>query len=410
MQRRNRPYDIARQRLTTRIDALDRNLNNGNQDDVFQQWQEEAAQQWMVDNEGNGRQVEDEQVYLFISSEMRDRKSWPSSTSFRVTLSEEINNVTKAELIQASLPSLDPTVNLDNNVVRYSFSAHTGASIRDVVIPTGSYTGPQLALEIQTQMNLDWHASLITGGSNTMDFTTGFIVDGVGDLESTIDQFKVQFVKARSIFIFQVVDNDQAPQNAPAFALHFKLAPMGLGDGSLRTQTDDLAKILGFEAERVAEIGTYDSGSDTYYLVNSTVDNEFRPGDVLDARYQYGINSNQFADLRGHLAVVLDIHPFNDTDTARLEDTGTGAVNLQDYFAIILMRDPAFVNDRATEICNNTYPIRRNYREGRERVKELWVTIKRPDGSIADFGNSDFFLTLRITCKRIHAERPMFTR
>jgi hypothetical protein len=408
----SKSIDKMRRVLQTRLDQLEENqtdrVADGDEDGKFLEWQETAAKRWLMDNKENGRNMKEETVSLFISSAMRDRSIWPNSGQFKVSLQKAVDNVIRAELVQGSIPLTDPSVHRDNNTVRYSFAPHTGAAIKAVVVPPGAYQGKELALELQTQLNLDLHAGLVTGGSNTMDFEQGYLVDGTGALEATIDQFKVAFSRANHTFTVQLVDELEQPVATPVFALHVQVPQVQ--SGIARERTDDLYEVLGFNRDNWIAEGILDNGSQTSYILNSTVSAAFGPAADVDARIAHSLNSDQAADLRGNLAVIIDIAPLNDNDILRLDDAGAGEVRVNDYFGVVYTRDPAFVSDRISEFTTNSFPVRKYYHDGRSRIKDLWVTMRRPDGSIINFGNIDFFLTLRLTVSRVQADKPMFAR
>ena len=399
-----------RQALKARLEQLEENEEDraaeGDEDGRFQDWQETSAKRWLMDNEEHGRTVREETVTLFISSAMRDRSIWPDSGQFKITLQTPVDNVIRAELVQGSIPLTDPTVHMDNNSVRYSFSPYT--SVRTVTVPPGAYQGVELALELQTQMNLDWHSADILAGTDTMDFTTGFLVNNVGAMEPNIDQFLVTFSRANHSFAVQIVDSDLAPVATPAFALHWQV-PETL-TGIARERTDDLCEVLGFNRDAWIAEGLLEAGTGTRYIVNTTASAAFGPAAAVDARYAYSLRSNQAADLRGNLATVIDIAPFNDDDVLRLDDAGAGEVRVGAFFGLVYTRDPAFVHDRVCEFTTNSFPVRKYFYEGRSRIKDIWVTMRRPDGTVIRYGNVDFCLTVRLTVNKVQAGRPMFAR
>ncbi len=401
--------DAMRDKLLSRISILDANRNereeNGDEDINFEQWQEKTALGWLGDNKEAGRVFEEESVYIFIDSAARDRDVFPKSGEFKVTLSEEINNVIRAEIIQASIPLIDKNVNITNQMIRYSFAPYS--TVFSVSIPLGAYLGAALALEIQTQMNMQWHAALLAG-ANLMNYTTGFVVTALGVREPTISQFRVLFNISQRTMSFQITDNSDVPDAATPFALHMKRSPT-ISSVSF-TRTDDIYDVIGFERQAYINNATYDAGSDTYYITSANGSNVFSPGANVDTRLSLSLRSNQAVDLRGNLAIMVDISPFNDNDFALINDSGNGSQSMQPYFAIILTRPSAFVSESIIDINNNSYPMHRYFREGKERVKDLSVALRRSDGSVIDFGNLDFFLTLRMTVKRAQQHKPMFAR
>lgn len=397
-----------RRNLENRLRQLEENQDDRPKDEDmrFLEWQENNAKQWLVDNEENERMVEDETITLFISSAMRDRDMWPDSGEFKITMNEAIDNVIKAELIQASLPLTDPTVHPDNNAFRYSFPPHT--DVQTVYVPYGAYQGKELALELQLQLNKDWHEARLTGALNTMDTDTGFLVDGTGEMEPTINQFRVQYSRPMHRFTVQIVDSDLLPVPATVFALHVQYP--GTQTGNVRKRTDDLFEVLGFNRDVWAQEGVDHPASGTVYITSDTASANFGPAADTDSRMAYSLHSNQAADLRGNLCIIIDIDPLNDNDVLRPDDAKSGQVNLGDMFGIVYTRDPSFVADRITEINTNSFPVRKHYMDGRSRVKDLFVRMRRPDGSIIRFGGIDYYMTIRLTVKRVRANRPMFAR
>ena len=401
--------DAVRDKLLSRISILDANRNerdNGDEDVNFEQWQEKTALGWLGDNKEAGRVFEEESVYIFIDSSARDRSVFPKSGEFKVTLNEEVNNVIRAEIIQASIPLIDKNVNTTNRIIRYSFAPYN--SVISISIPMGAYLGAALALEIQTQMNMQWHAALLGGGVNFMNYTTGFVVTILGAREPAISQFRVLFNISLRTMSFQVTDAVDTPDVATPFALHMKRSPT-LSSISY-TRTDDIYDVIGFERQVYIDNGTYDAGSDTYYITSANGTTAFGPGADVDTRFSYSLRSNQAVDLRGNLAIMVDISPFNDNDFALINDSGNGSQSMHPYFAIILTRPSAFVSESIIDINNNNFPMHRYFREGKERIKDLSVALRRPDGSVIDFGNLDFFLTLRLTVKRAQQHKPLFAR
>jgi len=399
--------ESLRQKFLTRLNVLKANASDhgGDQDSEFQHFHEQLVVSKPTKEDGITEHTED-LVYLLISSSTRDKVRWPNSAQFTITLDEEVDNIIKAEMVQASLPIIDPAINDSNQIIRYSFAPH--ATVNTVSIPTGTYTGAELALEVQTQLNLDRHAALITGGANTMDFETGYIVNGVGALEPTIEQFKVTYLAARNMFVIQNVDDSEVVLGSTVFALHVK----GLAaTGFLRDRADDIFVNLGFERATFVAQGTYHAGSDTYYLTNTQGDPVFGdPFAGLDARYIFGLHSNQAANLRGDLALVLDIDPLNDNDITQVEED-QHELNLKDAFGFVILPDVSVTSTRTFGITSNSYPVKKVYREGRSRVKQIKVTHRRMNGSIVDYQNADHFMVLRLTCRRMNLKTAnAFTR
>lgn len=109
--------------------------------------------------------------------------------------------------------------------------------------------------------------------------------------------------------------------------------------------------------------------------------------------------------------MVLDIDKLNDNDIAQPEKSGivTG-FNVADCFGFLLFSDPSNINDRMLNLSNASYPISKYYREGRSRVNQMLIKIRRIDGTLVDFKDKEHMFTLKITVKRTQPKKSVFTR
>jgi hypothetical protein len=204
------------------------------------------------------------------------------------------------------------------------------------------------------------------------------------------------------------------------FAIHFRCS-LDAGQAPARLLYDDMPGLLGFNriafgaaaAARLQE----DVANETFYLLNTDNAPDFNGlmGETApaDTRWRHSLHSDQAADLRGSVALVLDVDPLNSTQNASGSVSQRGAARmlpLGEYFGVLLVRDPACVGDRMYELTNNSFPIRQVFREGRARVEHLAVRLRRPDGTVVDLGGVDFHLTFRLTTWRVQAPKPVFAR
>lgn len=411
----------VRKELSMRMAVLESNKRDRclNGDDFYQAYQEYEALNWLASDQDGYMDQQQEYAYLFISSASRDPFRFPYPGHFKLALSTELDNVVRAELIQASFPLTDPTVNTSNYLLRFSLDPPLVGPIpiNTVRVPVGSYQGAELAVEITRQLNQFIFSAELLAGQYFIDIATGFVLDAATNAWPVNDvQFYCNYLKSSARFIFQIVDKNKLPSPTARFALHVQRRPPVNEQVPLRDMNDDLYGVLGFNRIDVENVGTFDANSNTYYLVNDQAPSVFtgifgENSANVDARYRRSIHSNQACDLRGTLAVVLDIDPLNDNDVVRMRDeSGSGALTISDYFGFVLLRDPAVSQDRILELTNNTFPIRKYYREGRSRINSLTVTMRRPDGTVIDFGGADYCITLRLTCSRTQPPKPMFTR
>lgn len=352
-----------------------------------------------------GKSDEEEISFLYINSAARDRALYPSPGQYRVQLDTEINNIIKAQLVQASFPVTDPTVNETNQELAFSFAPHNAPVT--VRVPTGSYTGEQLAVEITRQMNMSLFSAQLLAGSYRIEDDTGLAKVVATGLYAPA-QFRVSFNANSRRFAFQYVDADLQATNSP-FAMHVQPLPTASSQ-PWTSRNSDLYSLLGFDRDIVQAEGALDPGSGTYYLLNTTPSANFGPAASPDQREAYSVRGNQTADLRGGMVVVLDIDKLNDGDVIFTTDGPDGRFKVGACFGYLPTRDPAFVQDAMLDFNSNGSPIVKEYRNGRSRINQLLVTLRRPDGTINDFGGLDHFMAIKLTLKRTQPNRPMFGR
>ena len=361
------------------------------------------ALSWKEDEKGKDDEIET--VYLYLSSAVRDRNIFPSPGQYKVVLDAEIDNIIEASLIQASFPLTEPTVNKSNYIIRYSFAPHTNPVT--IEIPVGSYKGENLAIEITRQLNQSKFAAQIPIPYK-IDDATGAVVNNAGNLAPGQEQFKVVYIASSRKFIFQLVDQNSLAVNNP-FALHIQPLPLS-NQQPWRNYNDDLFSLLGFDRNIVEKEGLYDMSSDTYYLISTTNYSLFGPSNSIDQRYTNSLHGNQYSDLRGSWLIVLDIDVLNNNDIAFPQPGPDNRFDIGDCFGVILVKDPAFSNEGMIEISSGSYPVKKYYRNGKSRIKELLITLKRPDGTMYNFGGLDHFMALKFQVKRTQPDKPVFCR
>lgn len=381
-----------RSTLVARLNTLEERAGrrcHGDEDGRFEQERDAAAMQWREDEPG--KNDEEENVYVYVSSAARDQAVWPSPSQYQVSLVAELDNVVEASVVQASFPLTFATVEAGANTLAFSFAPF--AAVSTVTVPPGTYTGDALALELMTQMNQSVYAGSIPAPF-TMDFSTGFVRNALGNLPPGNNQFRVQYDDNRSLFRFQLVNDQQLAQNAPAFALH-----------ALKFGGDIFAQ-LGFPPAQVAAQGV---SSGAYYYLTNQGTTAFSTAASVDQRYAYSVYSTAVADLSGPCALVLDVPQLNDNDLA-LISSASSAFNVGACLGLVYTKQPAYLSDRTLEFNNSSYPIKKTYRAGRARIQALNVNIRRVNGALVDFRGADHCFTLRLVVKRTQPLKPIFTR
>lgn len=396
-----------RQALQNRMSTLgDRQdyMNQPISEEVrYERFMDQRSLDWRKDEKG--KNDDEEFVYLYISSAVRDKQQFPSPGKYRVKLDSEVDNVVEATLLQASFPLTDPTVNLSNNKVRYSFAPFNNP--RTIEIPVGSYKGETLAVELTRQLNQDFFAAQIPAPYIIEDATGKIVEAASGNMPAGVDQFRVAWIAASRKFVFQMVDDTELPQ-ATQFALHIQPLPTSLQQ-PWRTFNDDLFSLLGYDRTLVEQQGTLDVGSQTYYLVNTTNSQYFGPAADVDKRFENCIYGDHYSDLRGSWVIVLDIDPLNTNDVAFVEEGPDQRFQVGNCFGFVLSKDPAYSQEGMLEL-NTTGTVKKIYRNGVSRFNQLNVTLRRPDGTVYDFGGLDHFMAIRLTVKRTQPNKPVFGR
>ena len=102
------------------------------------------------------------EVYnLFVSSENRDVDKYPSGNSYTLHLPTILHNVTKVELLQASVPNSIYNVTDGSNVISVSnVTTSVGGPLVDFSIPVGFYDGCGLATELSAAIYNDTHVQV----------------------------------------------------------------------------------------------------------------------------------------------------------------------------------------------------------------------------------------------------------
>lgn len=406
---RKEMIDKLRKTVEQRLQVLDENRNwrgEANEDIRFENFMDQQHLNWMQDDPD--RYADEEDVYLYVTSMNRNKSMWPNPNEYAFDLDGAVENIIRAQLVQASFPLVDTTVNDDNHIFRFSVSPFT--TIRELVIPNGNYTGNQMAIELTRQMNMNYFSSDILAGTYKIEESTGLVIAvATGTYPVGVDQFRCQWISQWDKFVFQAVDEDLLPTNALVFAVHIDKENPVYTD--YRNKTDDIFELLGFQYSKVAEQATLDGSGETYRLVNTTAYTDFGEALSVDARISYSIYGNTAVDLRGGLAMVLDIDPLNDNDVAQPETAAlSSGFNIANCFGFLLFDDPSNVTNSMLNVSNNNYPINKYYREGRSRVHRLMVRIRRLDGSLVNFRDTDHIFTIRLTVKRTQPKKSVFTR
>lgn len=102
---------------------------------------------------------------LVVSSADRDKTVFPSASHYEITLDEAVHDVTTMQLVVADVPFVAYLIQSTNASIQVVLQ---NGSIINAVLPTGDYSGPDLALAVQTALQ----------GQFTSTFST--LTDNIG--------------------------------------------------------------------------------------------------------------------------------------------------------------------------------------------------------------------------------------
>ena len=291
-----------------------------------------------------------------VHSEDRDIAKWPSSSVFAVDPPIEYKNVVSLRLADIDLPPLYVFSEQNQNLTLFVTYI---ATTKTITLSEGTYTGPQLATELQGRMNAAY----------TLTYP-GFT------------SFTVTYDPASFKFVFY---------NPHPFSFDFthSTSPMF-------TQSSQwgLGCYLGFEKK------VYDAGTNVNYQV------------TIPANY-YSIVSPFPASLVGEPYVYMELDLFNSMDELTPYTMRSNNLTSAKYsgkhncaFAkiprIAIPGNPVYVskNNFLHNLFFNDPPL--------ERVQKFQFKFRYHDGRIVDFGLTNFSFSIEITMLRPDSIKPSF--
>jgi hypothetical protein len=281
-----------------------------------------------------------------IHTEDRDIAKWPTPAAFAVDPPIEYKNVVSLRLADIDLP-LNMYVFSEKNQ-NISMSVTVNAT-KTITISEGSYTGVQLATELQGQLN------------STSGFVSGFTV---------------QFDPSSLKFVFS---------NSSSFTFDFT-NPL---DSTIYTQSSQwgLGSYLGFEKKQ------YVSGTNTNYQVTTN------PSSVksIISPFPSSIQGEPYIYMELDLYNSMDeITPYTMRSNQMMSAKYSGKHNSS--FAkiprIALSGNPVYVSKEnfLTNLFFSDPPL--------ERVQKFQFKFRYHDGRFVDFGLTNFSFSIEITMLR----------
>ena len=289
-----------------------------------------------------------------VHSEDRDIGKWPSSSIFAVDPPIEYKNVVSLRLADIDLPPLYVFSEQNQNLTLFVTYITT---TKTITLSEGTYTGPQLATELQGRMNA---AYTIPG------FTS----------------FTVTYDPASFKFVFY---------NPNAFSFDFTHST-----SSMFTQSSQwgLGCYLGFEKK------VYTAGTNVNYQV------------TIPTNY-FSIVSPLPASLVGEPYLYMELDLFNSMDELTPYTMRSNQLMSAKYsgkhncaFAkiprIAIPGNPVYVskNNFLSNLFFSDPPL--------ERVQKFQFKFRYHDGRIVDFGQTNFSFSIEITMLRPDSIKPSF--
>lgn len=351
--------------------------------------------------------------WIYIDSAARDMEKYPSPGEFEIDIQTEITNVIKCDLVQGKFPLSDPSVRSGNQIIRFSVFAEPGppTDVHETTIPSGNYKGDDLALEISTQVNIAQFAGDIQAGLKYVNYEDGLVYEDSSFTILTSYNIKVTFIKNRQMFLFQVYDNTGEPTSVQLLRLYIKgVKP---NNRPYHEQIDDLWDVLGFNRLDAEKEGTSIilNRNEYFYVDSNTAYDSFGGGqNLLDTRYNYALRSNLASELNNPVCAILSIDVFDDNDIVCVEQGPYKKPFSGSMFGMVFLKDAAANSELTVELNSMSFPARKNYVEGINRVKKLHIKLYRPDGTLFTFGGRDWKITLAVTTKQTQPPRPVFPR
>ena len=398
--KRSDAIERMRSHLKGKLDTLDNSAlsKDVDQDVLFEKFDEMRFVDWLADKDG--RAHEEEVHYLYVSSDSRDKTRWPSPAEYNIAIDGELTNIIRCDLIQYSFPKTEPIVNSSNNTLSFSLSPY--ASISEITIPDGNYNGTTLARELMSKMNIDLFSTELLAGTHYVD-TAGHIRVLADQTYAADNQFSVVYSASDNKFVFQLLEATGFKVDpAQAWALYVEPKAGAL----TTTNPSDIYEVLGFNRDQVAQDATYDAGSGKYQLFSGTAYVNFGPAASADTRTAYSLSSSQASALEEPIALVLDIEQLNNNDVSQTIANSTSFSTSSCLGVLFSDGD----STRRFEESSLSTPIKKYYRSGKARINNLNVRLRKPDGSLFNFGYADHYFTLKFVMKRTQPLKPVFAR
>ncbi len=348
-------------------------------------------------------------AYLYIDSANRDVVSYSSPGQFAVIFQAPLENVVRADVVQCKIPLTDPAIGPRNQKLLFGHdttSPPSDDSLFLVEIPSGSYSGVELCVELALQMNLAVFEADIEAGDAFMRYADGRVFADADFSELLPFNVDVTYIAARDMFVFRVLDANSLPTDSVILTLYVQVPGTV---GSYASQVDDIWDVLGFDRSAASTEGE-EVSSRLYSLRSDVLQGAFGGGDAVDERYRYGLRSTVACSTKTADFAILSIDVLDASDIVRTIDPALQKTYRGPFMGTIHLRDASANLDTSVQVNSFSYPIQKVFKQGKNRLSMLLVTLYRPDGSIFDLNGENWTCTLAFTRKVAEEETPEFPR
>jgi hypothetical protein len=352
-----------------------------------------------------------------IHSHDRDISKYPSTSSFEVTLPQEMRNVETVGLSEIVLPVNHHTFSTRNQNTRFRFYVDVGGTVDTtgtmISIQSGFYLPVDLAQEIENRMNLAVQTTSEYGDPTYNRFHVMYNEVGHAmEFGNSRDQFRIAFADVSNIDLYSTTEKGWSPETAkePIFS---RYVDWGLGS------------FLGFEKldytadPIIANPHFFHLGKYVSDTTNATKWFDIEGGTG------YRLTAPNATNFHGDNTVYMEIDRLNSMDELIPYpdiSRSTGYSTRENRYAttthiggrpnacfakIPLTNSPhSQVFDSKNGFLSNTT----HYNPPIERIAKLKVRFRSHDGTPIDFRNSPVTFTLEFHCIRNEIRRDADVR
>ena len=333
-------------------------------------------------------------VRVFLDSRYRDTTKYPNTNAYVIELSDPIERVISAKLLNYNIPVATNMVNASNNTLSFiedpvlfatdgSICPFIPANVKTITVPSGNYQPAELATQIQNQINATSKASITVSYDNiAQTFTFQSNLTNKTTLIQDLG-FSLIFISSTSIArVLGFYDNTTYYGALPdPVTLYYNnnlvavtsFGPLALGDtvvfaDSTSSMANEIIYIENtskyIQLKHVATANMF-NGSLNHGKINAPT--TFMPVQTVSSDY-----------------VILEIDPLGSAMNPTDQPVGRA-------FAIL---NNSFINTQLVA------PYERTFTPPLNAIKRFRLSFKNYDGQLCDFENNENFVELLLLIEK----------